>query len=186
MNSEFISDNILAAGLQNDNLEAFELLYHRYNKRLFCFSLRYLKNSSEAEELVQAVFISVWEHRRSIDAKLSIRNYIYRSAVNYIYNFLKRRAVRNRFIQCELLKQEPLFNQVSDQVLCHDLEKTIDIIISKLPPRQQKIFSMSRLEGLSNQEISDKLNISIRTVENQIFRVLKVFRKILGSDIHTA
>lgn len=176
-------DDFLAAGIKNDNLEAFELLYHRYKKKLYYFSLRYLKDSAEAEEMVQMVFINVWEHRKTLDETLSVKSYIYRSTVNNIYNCLKKRAVRQNYIDRELQNPERSANQTYEHIYYKDLEKTIGIIISSLPPQQQKIFQLSRIEGLSHEEIASKLELSIRTVENQIYRVTKVLKKQLKADL---
>ena len=176
-------DNFLASGIRNDNLKAFELLFHRYKKKLYYFSLRYLKDVAEAEEIVQIVFINIWEHRKTLDETLSVKSYIYRSAVNNIYNCLKKRAIRQNYIDRELQNQERSANQTYEHIYYKDLKKTISNIISSLPPQQQKIFQLSRIEGLSHEEIAGKLDLSIRTVENQIYRVTKVIKKQLKKEL---
>jgi RNA polymerase sigma-70 factor (family 1) len=177
MNSELnSSDNLLVIRLRDNNKDAFKLLYNRYSKKLYYFSLRYLGNSEEAEELVQSVFVSIWENRQSLDETLSVKNYIYRSAVNYIYNYIKKKAIRARFVESELQKGELQSNNTYDQIVFHDLERLISSIVETLPSQQQKIFQLSRFEGLSHEEIAKNLDLSVRTVENQIFRALKVIR----------
>jgi len=183
VDNKLIDDNLLASRIRNDNLDAFELLYHRYKKKLYYFSLRYLEDNAEAEELVQMVFISVWEHRKTLDDTKSIKSYIYKSAVNYIYNYLKKKSIRRRYVEQELQKPEGSANQTYDQIFYKDLEKRIDTIITSLPPQQQKIFNFSRFEGLSHEEIAKKLELSVRTVENQIYRVIKVIKKHLKSEM---
>jgi RNA polymerase sigma-70 factor (family 1) len=173
------NDNILVIGIRNDSREAFKLLYDRYNKKIYYFSLKYLRNSAEAEELVQSVFISIWEHRKALDERMAVKSYIYRSAVNYIYNHLKKRAIRNRFIETELQRDEVLSNQTLDQVLLHDLENSLNLIVESLPPRQQEIFRMSRYDGLSHEKIAKDLHISVRTVENQVHRALSIIKSRL-------
>jgi RNA polymerase sigma-70 factor (ECF subfamily) len=177
--NKFTDDDKLASEIRNDSLEAFELLYNRYKKKLYYFSLSYLKNNEEAEETVQMIFISIWEHRKSLDVTRSIKNYIYKSAVNYIYNYLKKKAVRRSYIENELQKPEESINPTYDQIFYMELEKRINTIISSLPSQQQKIFHLSRFEKLSHEEIAKKLDLSVRTVENQIYKVLKVIRKYL-------
>lgn len=177
------SDNMLVIRIRNDNKDAFKLLYERYNKKLYYFSLRYLGDNEEAEELVQSVFINIWEHRESLDATMSVKNYIYRSAVNYIYNYLKKKAIRARFVEAELQKGELQSNQTYDQIFFHDLEKSISLIVETLPPRQQKIFHLSRFESLSHEEIAKELDLSVRTVENQIYRALKIIKSKLKGEI---
>lgn len=181
MDSKSPDENILASRIRNDSLEAFEILFHRYKKKLYYFSLRYLENSADAEELVQVVFINVWEHRKTLDETRSLKSYIYRSAVNYLYNFLRKKAIRRKYAEIEMQKPEMSVNQTYDHIFLMDLEKKIDTIVASLPPQQQKIFNLSRFEGLTHNEISNKLSLSVRTVENQIYRAIKVIKKALGS-----
>lgn len=176
---ENIEDNHLVIKIKDDNKEAFNLLYYRYCKKLYYFSLKYLHNSEEAEELVQSVFTSVWIHRKSLDVTLSVKNYIYRSAVNYIYNHLKKKAIRTQFIESELQKGEFQSNQTYDQVFFNDLEESINSIIKTLPSQQQQVFRLSRIESLTHEEIAQKLDISLRTVENHIYRALKIIKNKL-------
>lgn len=175
-NSENISDNILAGRIRDGDMGAYKLLYDRYSKKLYYFSLKYLHTTDEAEELVQSVFVSIWEHRKSLDTSMPLKNYIYRSAINYIYNYMKKKAIRARYIELEIQKGELHSNQTYDQIHLHDLEKSINSIVEALPSQQQKIFQLSRSKGLSNKAIARKLNLSIRTVENNIFRALKIIK----------
>jgi len=177
------NDNMLVIRIRNDSKDAFKLLYDRYSKKLYYFSLRYLGDNEEAEELVQSVFINIWEHRGSLDETMSVKSYIYRSAVNYIYNYLKKEAIRAKFIETELQTGEFQSNQTYDQIFFHDLEKSINSIIETLPLQQQKIFRLSRFEGLSHEKIAENLDLSVRTVENQVYRALKIIKSKLKGDM---
>jgi len=183
MDSNIHNDCILAARIKDNDLEAFETLFNRYKKRLYFFSIRYLSDHVEAEEVVQTVFISVWEHRKSLDESKSVKSYIFKSAVNLIYNFLKKEAVRRKYLDSELRNFEKSANQTYDNIFRDDLEKRINIILSSMPPQQHKIFTMSRSDGYSIETISKKLGVSVRTVENQIYRASKLIKENLKSDI---
>lgn len=183
MEYNFADDNLLASLIRNDSLEAFKSLYDRYKRKLYSFSLRYLDDNDDAEELVQIVFVGIWEHRRSFDETRSIKSYIYKSAVNNIYNHLKKKAIRSKYIHMELQKPERSANQTYEQIFSKDLEIKIENIIGSLPQQQQKIFVLSRSEGLSNPEIAKKLELSVRTVENQIYRVIKLLKEQLKAEI---
>ncbi len=172
-------DILLISRIRNGDIDAFEMLYHQYKKKLYNFSLRYLDENTEAEDVVQQVFINLWEHRESLDESLSVKSYIYKSAVNNIYNLLKKRAICARYVEYELQKSRQLSNQTYDQVLFDDLENTIKAIVTTLPLQQQKIFNLSRFDGFSHEDIAKKLEISVRTVENQIYRVIKIIKKQL-------
>ncbi|MCE5346907.1 MAG: RNA polymerase sigma-70 factor [Bacteroidales bacterium] len=178
------SDVNLVKEIRNDSKDDFKLLFERYNKKLYFFSLRYFSNDhDEAEELVQSVYISLWEHRKSLDETMPVKSYIYRSAVNYIYNYLKKKAIRNSFVEFEIQKGEVLSDQTYEQIFFNDLEKSINNIIETLPIQQQKIFQLSRFEGLSHEKIANDMNISVRTVENQIYRALKTIKSKIKEEI---
>lgn len=187
---EFILDNILtddttlASRIRNDELKAFELFYHRYKEKIFFFSFGYLQNYADAQEIVQIAFISLWEHRKTISDSKSIKSYIYKIAVNLIYNYLKKKAIQRRYIETELQKPQDSVNSTLDHIFYIELEKKINQIILLLSPQQQLIFRLSRFEGLSYEDIANKLELSIRTVENQIYRVLKVLKKSLKEELY--
>jgi RNA polymerase sigma-70 factor (family 1) len=169
-------DKSLVISIKNDSENAFKLLYERYNRKLYFYSLKYLGDIEEAEELVQSVFISIWEHRKLLDESMPIRNYVYRCAVNYIYNYLRKKAIRSRFIENELQKGELQSDQTFEQIYLDDLKRTISSIVETMPSQQQKIFNLSRFEGLTHEEIAKNLDLSVRTVENQIYRALKIIK----------
>ena len=177
-----IPDDLLVDEIKENNEEAFKSLYDRYSRKIYYFSLRYLGSKEETEELLQSIFMNIWQHRRSLDSTLPVKDYIYRSAVNYITNYLKKKAVRTRFNESEIHKDEIHSNHTYDQIFLHDLESSINAIVKTLPSQQQKIFRYSRYAGLTHKEIASKLGLSVRTIENQMYRVLKVLRTILKAD----
>lgn len=185
MSTDTIVDSILTFGLRNGSLEAFEKLYHRYKNKLYLFSLKYLDDSVDAEETVQIVFISLWENRRNLDEKLSVKSFLYKATINHVYNIFKKRAVHLRYVNHELLMPEKSVNQTYEQIYSTELEKKIERIISYLPAQQQKIMNFSRFDGLSNEEIAQKLDLSVRTIENQLYRATKILREHLKSEINT-
>ena len=184
MQNSNIDDNILSSRIKDGNSEAFEILYNRYKNILYCFSLKYLHDPEDAEGLVQFVFISVWEHRKTLDEKKSLKSYLYKITINQIYNNLKKKALRRRFIITELKKPE-LSTNPYNEIFYKDLDEKIDEIVTSLPPQQQKIFNFRRFEGLSHEEIAEKLSLSVRTVENQIYRVTKILKHNFESEKHS-
>lgn len=176
-----VSDDVLTGRLRNDDQLAFEVLYNRYFRKIYYFSLKFLQNKVETEDVVQNAFISLWEHRKTLDINQSVKSYLFKTVSNLIYNCLKRRAIRSRYIEYELKKSDNFSNLTYDQVYFHDLEKSIDRIVTNLPPQQQRIFYMSRGDGFSYEKIAERLDISVRTVENQIYRTLRVIRKSLST-----
>ena len=174
-------DSVLVSALKQDRLGAFECLYSRYRKIVYSFSLKYLLDSEEARELVQTVFINLWEHRKFLDEKKPVKSYIYKSAVNSIYNVLKKKAVRRRYMLSQLQKPEETSNPY-DQIFYSDLDEKIRAVIDSLSPQQKKIYDFKSRDGLTFEEIADKLHLSVRTIENQIYRVNKLLKKHFRSE----
>lgn len=174
-------DSALISALKNDNLKAFEALYNRYRKLIYSFSLKYLFDTEESKELVQTVFINLWEHRKFLDEQRPVRNYIYKSAVNAIYNVLKKRAVRRKYMINQLQKPEEVSNPY-DQIFYSDLDDKIKALVDSLSPQLKKIYELKSLEGLTCEEIAEKLQLSVRTVENQVYRVNKMLKKHFSSE----
>jgi RNA polymerase sigma-70 factor (ECF subfamily) len=182
MNTDF-QESKWIVDLKNDCQVAFGELFNKYKKKLYYFAQSYLDDNSEAEEVVQSVFVRLWENRATLDETMSVKNFIYKSTVNACYNFLKRKAVRNRFIEHEIMAFDENIDRSYDEIYYHDLKRQIDHIIASLPPQQQQIFQLSRFDGLSHADIATRLNISVRTVENQIYRALKIIKDDLKVEL---
>lgn len=177
------NDNILVINIRNDDKVAFKSLYDRYGKKIYYFSLRFLGNNQEAEDLVQSVFMNLWLNRKMLDDRQEIRSYIYKSAVNAIYNIIIRRSVRDRYYETAIREDELFADVTYEKVIGSDLEELISSIVEHLPEQQRQVFTLSRIECMTYEEIAEKLGISLRTVENHMYRALKVIRKKLRGNI---
>lgn len=182
MLEDLAEDKTIASRIKKGDREAFATFFNKYRRRVYYFSLKYTGDPEESEELVQSVFVSIWEHRRLIDKKKSLKNYLYRSVVNSIYNFLKKRAIRRAFMIQELKKPEGASDPY-EQIFFNDLEEKFDQIILSLPLHQQRIMYYRKQQGLSLKEIAQKLNVSVRTVENQIYRINRILKNSFRTEI---
>jgi len=184
MSEDLAEDRTIASRIKKGDREAFSIFFNKYRKRVYDFSIKYLEDPDESAETVQSVFVGIWEHRHFIDKEKSLKNYLYRSVVNSIYNSLKKRAIRRAYLISELKKPEGASDPY-DKIFYNELEEKLDQIISTLPIQQQRIFNCRRHEGLSLKEIAQKLNLSVRTVENQVYRVNKLLKKSFRSEMNT-
>lgn len=155
---------------------AFDEIYDRYNRKIYLFFIRNLKNGQEAEGAVQEVFLNLWKDRQRLRKEESINAWLFSVSFNIIRKHFRKLASENK------LKEQLSRDQQEDQTTVSEIEYNdlmlkAESIIEKLPPRQQRIFMLSRKEGMSNEEISRKLNISEKTVENQISLAKRVLRK---------
>ncbi len=175
-------DHSLVQLLQKGNVVAFDSLFEVYSPKLFGFALKYFKNESDAEELVQDVFVQVWEHRQSLKSEFSFKSYLFTIALNRIRKHFTKKAISLRYLEslqkeAEITINESLINDDYETIL-----QQINLIIEQLPPRRREIFLKSKLEGKSSKEIAAELNISTGTVDNQVSEALRFFRVRLNHE----
>jgi len=168
-------------GLKRGDFASFDQLFSVYKERLYAFALGYLKSTEYARELVQEVFIKVWENREELDEEKSFNAYLFTISKNIILNHLRKRANDKKYI--EYIKQHTgiEYTKTEEKIEYSDLEAQAKKIIDQLPPGRKKIYRLSREEGLTYEEIAKKLNISKKTVENQMSRALKFLRERLDN-----
>lgn len=175
-------DERLIAKFRDENMIAFQKIYTSFCEPLYRFAYSYLKDSFEAEEIVQDVFLKVWEKRAEVDVQKSFKSYLYRITVNKIFNELKHRVVRQKYEQHALKFGQLTGETPVSAIEFQELNAKLEQLLSKLPEQQRNIFIMSRWRGVSNAEIAEKLNISLRTVENQIYRAARFVKLHLNND----
>jgi RNA polymerase sigma-70 factor (ECF subfamily) len=177
------NDKILVARIHNDDKGAFKSLYGRYWNRIYHFSLRYLHNIEEAEDIVQTVFLNLWINRKTLDENQDIKSYIFKSAVNHVYNIIKRKCIRSRYAETTSQTGLSASDETFEMIVAHDLHIYVNSILENLPEKQKEIFKLSRVHHLTNEEISQKLGISVRTVENHLYRALKFLKEKLHENM---
>jgi RNA polymerase sigma-70 factor (ECF subfamily) len=177
-----ISDNDLAHRIKRDEKDAFRELFERYAPKIYRFSISYLKNENDSEELVQNVFFKIWEKRGLLDTSQNVKAFIFKIAVNSIYDFIRRKNIEHAFEDYARLNYTANENYTWHSVIFEDMKQNLQHLVSQLPEQQQKIFQLSKLEGLTNDEIAQKLNLSKRTVENHLYRALSFLKKHFKSE----
>jgi RNA polymerase sigma-70 factor (family 1) len=175
----FPEDIDLVSKLQKGDVEAFDLVYAKYAGKLYGFAFKYLKSSAETEELVQSVFLKVWENHKTLRQDSSFKSYLFTIAYNEICNSFKRRTYLQKFIGEHLIENSPVSTETEEQINYHFTLEQLNEIIAKLPGRQRTIFLKSRIDGKSNKEIATELGISSGTVDNYISESLKFIRSHL-------
>lgn len=179
--AEIGNDHNLVQLLKKGNVAAFDSLFEEYSQKLFGFALKYFKNETDAEELVQEVFVKVWENRQTLKSELSFKSYLFTIALNNIRQHFNKRATSLRYL--ESLHNEPEYN---NQAINEDNYESsllrINLIIGQMPVRRREIFIKSKLEGKSSKEISAELNISAGTVDNQVSHALSYIRCQLNTE----
>jgi RNA polymerase sigma-70 factor (family 1) len=171
-----ISDEHLISSVKRDDHYAFDKIFHKYGPSLFSFVVSVLKDESEAEEVVQDVFLKIWEKRRDLDSSLSFKSYLFTIALNTTKNIYRQKLYRERYKQDVALELNISQTSDVDGIEYKNLLDYIDKIIEKLPPSRREIFILSKKEGMKNPEIAKLLNISEQTVKNQLVSAMKFLR----------
>lgn len=165
--------------LQKGDVEAFDLVYSKYAGKLYGFAFKYLKSATETEELVQSVFLKVWENQNNLRKESSFKSYLFTIAYNEICNLFKRRAHLQKFIGNQLIEKHPTSSETEEMINYNSILEQLYEIIAKLPERQRTIFLKSRQEGKTNKEIATELGLSSGTVDNYMSESLKFIRSNL-------
>ena len=165
--------NLIKAG----DLSAFEKLFNTHYPVLCVYAKKIVGDIDEARDIVQGVFVKVYERRDTLEINTSIKAYLYRSVYHACLNHLKHIKTHNH--HHESLKYYLPLSEDHDAMIKAELEERIWEIIQNLPEQCRRIFEMNRFEGKKNREIAEILGISVRTVETQISKALKVLRKNL-------
>jgi RNA polymerase sigma-70 factor, ECF subfamily len=165
----------LAAG----DITSFEMYFKSYYQPLCNYAYSFLQDREEAEEIVQATFLSVWEKRESLSIHTSAKSYLYAMVRNACLNVIKHEKIKQKYAGEELALAEPGYESVSHTITSNELESRIQLAIEKLPDQCRLVFKLSRFEELKYSEIADQLDISIKTVENHMGKALKIMREQL-------
>lgn len=155
---------------------SFELLFRKFFPALMTFAGRFLHDEDDAREVVHNVFINLWEKRESLDTATSLKSYLFKSVHNRSLNVIRD---RKKISGNEIPDVAGDIN-VEAQMDAMELEDRINDVIQDLPEKCREVFELSRFEGLKYIEIADKLGISVKTVENQMSKALKVLREKLA------
>lgn len=161
--------------IQNNDEKAFEKLFHQYYGHLCLFASRILQDDDAAEEIVQDFFVKLWEKRASVSVETSLRSYLYKSIKNQCLNLIQHNKIKYKHVQ-SILSEAKNDQTLQDNFTEIDLAKNIKESIQSLPEKRQKIFRLSREEGLKYREIAEKLNVSVKTVEAQMGLAIKYLR----------
>lgn len=179
------SDKELFFLLQQSNKEAFTIIYQKYNKLLYALSYRYLMDKSLAEDAVQHVFVKLWEFHKHLDIALNLKNYLYTITKNYILNQIRdnNNAIRHNYMMFQSGNLQDYEESLHVAIEEKETLKLFYDAINKLP-EQKKAICLMKLSGkLSNQDIADKMNLSINTVKTHYAQSLKILKQYLKTDI---
>lgn len=168
------------------NLQSFEVLFREYYQMLCSYAFRFVNDADTAEEIVQDLFYRIWEKREEIQFNTSVKSYLFSAVHNRCLKFIEHRNVESKYRNYYLLHESEIDDQSQHEAGVHELQGIIEKTLDLLPERCSRIFKLSRFEGLKYQEIAQKLSISVKTVEANMGKALKLLRKNLKNHVEVA
>jgi len=174
-----IRDTEIIRRIRQGDIGQFESLFRSSYVPLVRYAKTLIKDHDTAEEIVQDLFFRLWKDKEKIKINSSLNGYLFRSVHNSCLHYIEHNRVVERHVAEISYRQSESQESPSDILHYKELQARIAMILEKLPERCGKIFYMNRFEGLKYSEIAEKLSVSVKTVESNMGRALKEFRKEL-------
>lgn len=159
------------------NSSSFETTYNLFWEELYDYCLYHCKNGPVAEEIVQDIFLSLWERRDSFIAQAAIKGYLYRAVKNKVFDHYREKTKKDMLLNELRLHLCDEHCLTENEVMFNDLNASLHQIIESLPCRCREVYCLSREDGLNNKEIALALSISEKTVEQHLTKALRVIRE---------
>ncbi|GAA5033484.1 DNA-directed RNA polymerase sigma-70 factor [Marivirga lumbricoides] len=172
-------ESALVKKIVSGDIQAFEMLFNDYYKRLAYFAFKYLEDKDSAEDVVQELFSKLWLNRHQLSIETSLNAYLYGAVRNACLNQLQHQKIKENYVAAASGSSAVYEALLPDQIDANNLSLLIQSCIIDLPPERQKIFLMSREHDLKYKEIADQLGISVKTVEAQMGKALRFLRERL-------
>jgi RNA polymerase sigma-70 factor (ECF subfamily) len=171
-----MNKKIICNQLRIGDKSSIDQLYKLYHKKIFAFSLSYLKNEQLAYDVVQDVFVKIWENRKQIKNHEGVDSLLFITAKNILISMFRKKASEKSYLKYLKDTVVNIGEDTNETIDYNFLNQYYEELISELPEKRKQIFILSRKSGLSNREIAQKLKISEKTVENQMTKALAYFR----------
>lgn len=168
------------------DLQSFEVLFRQYYQMLCSYAIRFVDDGDTAEEIVQDLFYRLWEKRAELQINTSVKSYLFSAVHNRCLKFIEHRNVELKYRNYYLKHESEIDSEPHDAHSVHELQGIIDNTLNSLPERCGRIFRLNRFEGLKYHEIAQKLSISVKTVEANMGKALKLLRKNLKNYVEVA
>mgnify|MGYP006357884757 CR=1 FL=1 len=175
MNKE---EYFLLRKLNEGDISVMEVIYFRYAPQIKAFVSAILKDPADTEDLVQDIFLKIWDDRETVCHAKSFRSYLFTMTRNIVYNHLKKKKVHDRFM--DYTKNSSSSYNPEQRIITKDLLGHIDNEMKKLTDRQRTIYELNRNDDFTYSEIAEKLGLSPKTIQYHIGTVLSRFKKILS------
>lgn len=178
------SNETLVSSLKAGDHTAFKTIYDQYYSKIYAVAFKYLKEENMAEDAVQEIFIKLWVNRENLDVNLTPKGFLFKCLKFHVLNVIRNQS-RVLIKQYEIAYNSPAFHkEVEESLLLKESMKDVQQAIEKLSPQKRLIFKLRTIEGLNNEQVSQKLGLSINTVKFQFSQASKALRKYMKLYSH--
>lgn len=174
------NDTKIIQKIKNDDISSYKELFDSFYLKLLKYSMRFVSMKEIAEELVQDLFIHIWDNRKNLMIQTSLESYLFASVKNRSLNYLKSKYAGKDYVELSNLYIHPQSKSIDQEIEAFELELLIQKAVNSLPPKCGTVFNLSRNAGMTYQEIAEELNIGKETVKTQIGIALMKIREYLG------
>lgn len=174
-------NTLLLLQLKEGNSHAFSALYGMYSKMLLSNMLHMVKDQEVAKELLQDLFLKIWEKRAQIDIEKSFKSFLFTIAKNMVYDYLRKVALDKKLTKELIVSTIEAYSHTEELLGFKEKNACLSQAIEMLSPQSRQVYQLCKIEGLSHKEISERLGISISTVNNHIVKSSKVVKAFLYS-----
>ena len=173
----YLTNAELVEKLKKGDISAFDTIFYRFKPKLCAFAMKLTHNPEDAKEVVQEVFLKVWERRELIKPYQNLDSYLFTIAKNLVYNKACRRVYWVAYQEYISSSGAPAESFTENTVQYNELMAFLEGAYQQLPPTRQKVFMLSRIDGLSHHEIAEQLNTSTSNVKNHIHKALRFLKE---------
>ncbi len=163
--------------LQQGDTNAFDILFYTFEPVIYAYAMKLTSNAEDAKEVVQEVFLKVWEKRAEIDPRYRFESFLYTIAKNLVYNKARHRTYYVAYQKYIMLHDSQTEHVTENTVYFNELNTFVQTALLQMPPVQREVFRLSRMQGLSHGEIAKKMNTSTSNVKNHIRKALRSIRE---------
>ncbi len=179
MTSDNENLNLLIQQLQQGSERAFTILYDKFSKQLYRNILRLVKDEFIAQEILQDLFLKIWEYRHNIKIEGSFKSFLYKVAENLVFMYFRKVAKDNRLIENLIVANIEFDINAEEIIISREDRELLHAAIAKLSPQRKQVYTLCKLEGKSYEEVSIELGISASTIRDHIVKANKALKQYL-------
>ena len=171
-----VQDELLIEQLNQKQVGAFKILFDRFYRYLVLYAMKWVERQEIAEDVVQELFLTLWNNRKKIEIGENVSGYLYRMAKNLALNHIRTETNYRSVLES---REEPLSYYEENPLESEEFRLALNDCINRLPGRCKEVLLLHRVKGLKQKEIADQLSISVKTIKNQIWSSLQRLKRCL-------